>query len=81
MTERDLVTVNFSIDRASLNTYLGNTANATTESGLSEFLAGLFDSMHSYCDRCGSGTSEQTGVRGTFEIVSRETIKNASSAN
>lgn len=63
------ITIKFNVDRTSLNEYLGNTSNVTLEKGMAEFLDQLFSQVHSYCDRCGSGVTENTNVNGTFEVV------------
>lgn len=66
---KESVVVRLTMDRASLNEYLGNTPNVSLESGVSEVLTGLFSILPSYCDRCGSGTSEVTGINGEFEFI------------
>lgn len=70
-TSSDLepLVVRFQVDRHSLNEYLGNTSKASLRSAMTEFLGHLFGTVSSYCGRCGSGTSEETGVRGHFEVL------------
>lgn len=65
-------TIAFEVDRASLNMHLGNTPNVTLEGGLAELLGGLFGRRDIYCENCGRGSSEETGVEGSFRFVSGE---------
>lgn len=69
MTDLETVTVAITVDRNSLNQFLGNTSNVTAEAAISEFLETLFTETYGYCDRCGSGSTEQTNVKGHFEVL------------
>jgi hypothetical protein len=67
--DHETLAVRFHVDRNSLNRHLGNISKATLKDGMTELLGELFGTLHSYCDRCGSGTSEETDIRGRFEII------------
>ncbi len=68
-TDLETVTIRLHVERQSLNSHLGNTANATLRAGITEVLEQLFGTMESYCDSCGRAVSEVTNVRGHFEFI------------
>lgn len=69
MAKRESVTVRLTIDPATLNEYLGNIGKTPLRKGVAELLGNLFDSVPFYCERCGTSHSEETGVKGSFEIL------------
>jgi len=62
------VLVKLTIDRETLNNYLGNTPNVTIENGVSELLDSIFSEISYYCDRCGTSNCEKTEIIGQFEL-------------
>lgn len=65
----ETVVIKFNVDRNSLNKYLGNTSNVSIEQGMTELCEMLFSYVYASCDRCGHGATEETHIKGDFEIL------------
>lgn len=64
------VTVELTIDADSLNEHLGRMGGVPlNKSSVAEFLENMFGGVNFYCERCGSCGTENTGVKGSFEIL------------
>jgi hypothetical protein len=63
------VTIEFTVDRDSLNRYLGNTPNVTLEKAMLEFLGCLHTDVI-YPDSHGSYT-EETGIKASYKVIPR----------
>jgi hypothetical protein len=63
------VTIEFTVDRDSLNMYLGNTPNVTLEKAMLEFLECLHTNVL-YSDY-GRNYTEETGIKASYKVIPR----------
>ena len=64
----ETILIKLTIDRDSLNNYLGNTPNVSLKDGISEVFLGLFTGDYGYCERCGSASFEPSEVCGSINF-------------